>query len=80
MPPKYLIRSIGFTPEGEMILDFCVPAEDFKANGLAMAHSVTVPPGNTYGPDIDQIVRAVELLLDEVRRDFPDAAALKLSE
>jgi hypothetical protein len=80
MPSKYLIRNIGFTAEGEMILDFCLPAEDFKANGLAAAHTMTVPPGKTYGPDIDQIVRSVELLLDEVRRDFPDSPVLKLSE
>ena len=74
---KYLIRAIGFSAVGEMTVEYTIPAEDFKANGLMASHSLTVPPGQSYGPALDQIVRAVELLLEEARRDLSDVPALK---
>lgn len=80
MPERtHLISSIRFQPNGDVIVDYMVPRDDAKDNGLLLNHALYVPYGEDYDQEIDAVYdTALELLLDALE-DHHNLPPLDLS-
>lgn len=78
MIPKRVIRSVNFV-EDAVFVEFFSPADDIKANGVIINHSIAVPTGESYDDEIEALTDAVFALLEDVLEDIPGLEPADLS-
>lgn len=67
---RWVITSVDLSAAGLGIAYFA-PGEGLKANGVVLAHSISIPHGDEYDEEIDAVIAAVTALLDDVLEDLP---------
>lgn len=68
---RILLRSITFQPDMSAIVEYCIPAQDARRNGVVLNHVMQVPYGDDYDDEIDAVQDAVLALIDDVLEDLP---------
>lgn len=70
MTSPALIRAVTFESDA-VAIEYCIPAEDARLNGILRNHVVLVPADNQYLDLIEDALAAVRALLDDVLEDIP---------
>jgi hypothetical protein len=73
-----IVRSIVFDDDGAAVIEYCVPAQDVRDNGVVLNHLLSVPREDQYDDEIDAVTDAVQALLADVLEDFPTMAPFTL--
>lgn len=63
------MKGVTFLPDGGAVIEFLLGA-DFKANGVHMTRTLTVPAAGQYDDEIDAARDAASELLVDVLEDF----------
>lgn len=66
---SFAVKGITFLPDGSAVIEFLLGA-DFKANGVHMTRTLTVPAAGQYDDEIDDVIKAASELLVDVLEDF----------
>lgn len=76
---RVLLRSVGFQEDGSVVLEYCIPSQDARENGVILNHVMAVPYGGDYSDEIDAVTNAVIALIDDVLEDLPNLEPMRLS-
>lgn len=68
---RVLVRSVTFEADGSVVLEYCIPAKDARANGVVLNHILSVPFGDEYDDEIDAVQDAALHLISDVLEDLP---------
>lgn len=63
---NYVIRNVGFNPDGSVVIDYLDLSADLKKNHLAVSHAIQIP-------NMPEYEQGLEELLDKVRETLVDA-------
>jgi hypothetical protein len=77
---QILLRTITFQPDDSVVLEYCIPAQDARENGVILNHTMAIPYGKDYDSEIDAVHDAVIALIDDVLEDLPDLEPLNPSD
>lgn len=66
-----LVRGVTFDPDGSVVVEYCAPDQDLKANGVVVNHILMVPVGDQYDDEIETVLTAIQALLVDVLEDLP---------
>lgn len=81
MPERiHHIHSISFQPNGDVAIEYVVPRDDVKVNGLMHQHAVIIPADDDYDDEIENVQEAAQHLLLDVLDDLKNLPALELEE
>lgn len=68
--PKFIIRTLTFSQDGSVGIDFMEPLADIRENDLLMNHVLFVPAEDEYDDEIDALRDAALYLLADALEDF----------
>lgn len=77
---RVLVRSVVFNPDGSAVLEYCIPAQDARRNGVVLNHVLSIPYGDDYDDEIDDVVDAVLALISDVLEDLPHLEPIRQDE
>jgi hypothetical protein len=77
---RILLRSITFQPDMSAVVEYCIPAQDARQNGVVLNHIMQVPYGDDYDDEIDAVQDAVLALIDDVLEDLPHLEPMSFSK
>jgi hypothetical protein len=73
-----MIRAIQFEPDtGSVVIEYCIPSQDARENGVLMNHTLFVPGGDDYDDELDELRHAARALLEDVLEDLPHLEPLR---
>lgn len=78
-PSRVLLRNVGFQPDGSVVMEYCIPSQDARSNGVVLNHVMQIPYGKDYDDEIDAVQDAVLALIDDVLEDLPHLEPLNLT-
>lgn len=78
--PRILVRSVAFQPDDSVVLEYCIPDQDARENGVVLNHVMSVPYGKDYDGEVDAVRDAVLELIDDVLEDLPHLAPLGVAQ
>lgn len=76
---QVLLRTITFQPDDSIVLEYCIPDQDARENGVILNHTMAIPYGKDYDSEIDAVHDAVLALIDDVLEDLPHLEPLRPS-
>lgn len=68
----HLIHAVTFDDAGGMTVEYMVPRDDVKANGIVTSHAISIPAGDDYDDEIEFVRAAAQHLLADVLDDLDD--------
>lgn len=74
-----LLRTITFQPDESVVLEYCIPSQDARENGVILNHTMAIPYGKDYDDEINAVHDAVFALIDDVLEDLPYLEPLNLA-
>lgn len=72
-----LLRNVTFQPDNSILLEYCIPSQDARENGVVLNHVMSIPYGQDYDDEIDAVHDAVLALIDDVLEDLPNLQPLR---
>lgn len=69
--PRILVRSVAFQPDESVVLEYCIPDQDVRQNGVVLNHVMSIPYGQDYDDEIDAVRHATLALIDDILEDLP---------
>lgn len=76
---RVLLRTVTFQPDDSVVLEYCIPTQDARENGVILNHTMAIPYGKDYDDEINAVHDAVLALIDDVLEDLPHLEPLNLS-
>ena len=77
---RVLVRSVVFNPDNSVVLEYCIPAQDARANGVVLNHVLSIPYGDDYDNEIDDVLDVVLHLISDVLEDLPHLEPIRPHE
>jgi len=66
-----MIRALTFEVDG-VVIDYCLPGQDARANGVILNHVMYIPTGGDYADEIEAVTFAAAALIADVLEDLPN--------
>lgn len=77
---RVMLRAVSFEDNGSVVLEYCIPAQDARENGVVLNHILRVPYGQEYDEEIDAVHDALLALVSDVLEDLPHLQPLRARE
>lgn len=74
---RVMLRTVSFEDTGAVVLEYCIPAQDARENGVVLNHILQVPYGQDYDEEIDAVHDALLALVSDVLEDLPHLEPLR---
>lgn len=77
---RVLLRGLNIEPNGDMLVEYCIPSLDARQNGVILNHTLLVPMGADYDDELEAVQESILALIRDVLEDFPELEPLRLPQ